>query len=116
MRSHDYCHFSVTLGANIDAADVPEKCADDMRKAAARLADKAVLQYRIAKDNRNRLENERQSHGWEVDRIERIRRIAETDRTPQQQEELKAFDDAHYVPGRPFDYEDEWDDDDGGSF
>lgn len=46
MRSHDYCHFEVSLG--YDAPATLEQI-DALRKEAARLADKAVEQYKIAK-------------------------------------------------------------------
>lgn len=48
MRSYDYCHFEVCLSSS--SASTPD-AVDGLRKQAARLADKAVDQYRIAKNN-----------------------------------------------------------------
>ena len=47
MRSYDYCHFEIQL-ASSDSKTIGE--IDEMRKEAARLADKAVKQYAIAKE------------------------------------------------------------------
>jgi hypothetical protein len=43
MRSHDYCHFEVVLTSS--EANTPQ-LVDELRKTAARLADKAVEQYK----------------------------------------------------------------------
>jgi len=110
MRSHDYCHFEVNLGSNepLDTAGV-----DAMRKEAARLADKAVEQYKIAKENAQKLESEGRSRSYAVARAEHIRAMPEGERSPDQQAELKAFDDANWRASRAYNYEDDWRDDDG---
>lgn len=108
MRSHDYCHFEVCLSSS--SASTPEQV-DALRKEAARLADKAVAQYRIAKINASRLLNEKQQRQYLIDRIKRIRETPEGDRTVSEQAELKAFDDAAWEASRSYDYEDDWQDD-----
>jgi len=108
MRSHDYCHFEVQLAST--SANTPE-LVDELRKTAARLADKAVSQYRIAKNNASRLLSEKYEREAVVDRVKRIREIPEGDRTVNQQAELKAFDDASWAASRNYDYEDNWGDD-----
>ena len=108
MRSHDYCHFEVCLSSS--SANTPE-LVDELRKKAARLADKAVAQYRIAKINGSRLLNEKQQRQYLVDRIKHIRETPECDRTVRDQAELKAFDDAAWEAGHSYDYEDDWQDD-----
>ena len=108
MRSHDYCHFEVCLSSS--SATTPE-LVDELRKTAARLADKAVVQYRIAKNNASRLLSEKYEREAVVDRVKRIREIPEGDRTVKQQAELKAFDDVSWEASRNYDYEDNWGDD-----
>lgn len=51
MRSYDYCHFEITLSGSLGGTPELErfKAIDEMRKEAARLADKAVEQYKVAK-------------------------------------------------------------------
>jgi endonuclease YncB( thermonuclease family) len=108
MRSYDYCHFEVNLGSTepIDLAGI-----DAMRKAAARLADKAVAQYKVAKANAQRLLSERNSRESLVRRMDWIRERPEGERSVNEQAELKAFDDAEYEASRPYNYEDDWEDD-----
>lgn len=108
MRSHDYCHFEVCLSSS--SASTPE-LVDELRKAAARLADKAVAQYRIAKINAARLLGEKNQRQYLVDRIKTIRETPEGDRTVRDQAELKAFDDAAWEASRGYNYEDDWQDD-----
>jgi hypothetical protein len=112
MRSFDYCHFEVCLSATIDREQQnPSQIVDDLRKNAARLADKAVAQYKIAKANAAKLESEQYDRQYEVRRFAQIRTIAEGDRTVAQQAELKAFDDANWAASRQYDYEDDWNND-----
>lgn len=108
MRNHDYCHFEVCLSSS--SANTPE-LVDELRKKAARLADKAVAQYRIAKANTYRLLSENQRRQYVVDKAKLIREKPERDRTARDQAELKAFDDAAWEASRPYDYEDDWNDD-----
>ena len=51
LRSFDYCHFEVNLSATVGAVSDAQVIAetDELRKTAARLADKAVKQYRQRK-------------------------------------------------------------------
>ena len=53
MRSYDYCHFEVTLAADVQCPpDSPEWFGqvDNLRKKAARLADRAVAQYKVSQE------------------------------------------------------------------
>lgn len=125
MRSHDYCHFEVSLGSDGRGEKVPglpqvvrifgPEEVDALRKEAARLADKAVAQFILAK----RIEGDRSNGKWERDRLmDKARdieaRIAEGERTPQQKAIVKlARDEAYWARrSRRYDYEDYWDDDD----
>lgn len=115
MRSHDYCHFEIALSASSDTDVSLEKliaCADSMRKDAARLADRAVSQYRIAKSNAARLLAEKAERGYETDAMNKIRATPDTQRTVGDQAKLKAFDDAKWEASRAYDYEDQWEADD----
>lgn len=111
MRSHDYCHFEVVLSSS--SANSPE-LVDELRKTAARLADKAVSQYRIAKINAARLLQEKYERDALVQNVKRYKEIPEGDRTVRMQAEIKAFDDAQWEASRGYDYEDHWDHDNEG--
>lgn len=108
MLSHDYCHFEVSLSSS--SAVTPE-LVDELRKTAARLADKAVSQYRIAKNNASRLLSEKYERDAVVNRVRRYREIPDEDRTVKMKAEIKAFDDASWQASRSYDYEDNWSDD-----
>ncbi len=114
MRSADYCHFEVILGGTIDANYDNEQFlaeTDELRKRAARLADKAVAQYWIAKRNAEKRENELRDYDYKRRCAEHIRAINESDRTVEQMAQLKAHDDAKFEASKRFDYEDDWQDD-----
>ncbi len=111
MRSYDYSHFEVTLGATIEEGDDHISCTDELRKTAQRHADHAVTQYKIAKANAERIMSEKRDRRWACEEIERIRARAETDRSPQDQAQLKAFDDTAWEARRRYNYEDDWRDD-----
>lgn len=74
MRSHDYCHFEVSLSSDEDM-DLDQ--INEMRKQAALLVDEAVRQYRIAKKK----ENSRERFEWDKERaIERYKKLSEKPR------------------------------------
>lgn len=111
MRSHDYCHFEVSLAANLDCPpDSPEwfQLVDNMRKNAARLADKAVDQYKIAKAAHQQEESSMQHLQWEAEQAERT---PESERSSEQKAAIKALADARFAQ-RHYDYQDDWDDQD----
>lgn len=112
MRSHDYCHFEVALSHNgtLEESVLTPEQVDDLRKKAARLADKAVEQYKVAKEVAERA----MSQHWEMDRLVgaalRIVGVAENDRTPEEKATLKAYEDAKFRTNRRYGYEDDWQD------
>lgn len=111
MRSHDYCHFEVNLSASIECPpDSPEwfQQVDAMRKNAARLADKAVEQYKIAKRNLQSAEHTLQTLEYAADCAERT---PEEVRTPEQKAAIKALDDYRFDQ-RHYDYQDDWQEED----
>jgi hypothetical protein len=111
MRSFDYCHFEVTLSASL--SDLTEeqdrvKAVDELRKQAARLADKAVEQYKIAKENARLCGNDPFN-------LERLKREAlqaearpESERTPEEMAALKYLSDSYYQNRRRYNYEDDF--------
>lgn len=109
MRSHDYCHFEVVLGAaDYPMSGITTKDVDDLRKEAMRLADKAVDQYATAKRNLQLLDDERREHEWEKHRIEAIRAMPEHERSAKDAAALKAFDDLSFKSRPRYDYQDDW--------
>lgn len=106
MRSHDYCHFEIVLGT--DATSIPSQV-DALRKEAARLADKAVAQYKIAKLNAEKILKDVQNRQYLIDRVQRTEAMPEGERTVSQQAELKAYKDGEYSKRRQYDYQDDWD-------
>ena len=106
MRSHDYCHFEVCLST--DTATTTEQV-DALRKEAARLADKAVEQYKMAKAWASVT-----MYSNKGDALKRLRDLAavihdtpENERTPEEKAILKAIADDNYA-ARTYDYQDDW--------
>lgn len=109
MRSYDYCHFEVCLGS--DDAKTDEEI-DALRKRAARLVDKAVEQYKVAKAADSSVLYRREKVNELRAEADRIGQLSDKDRTPRQQARLKAlrdFDFQRYIDER-YDYQDDWDD------
>ena len=109
MRSHDYCHFEVALSTDLLGLTQDEMtgAVDDLRKTAARLADKAVAQYKIAKANVERRYNEKRSADYIREEAEVIENKPETERAPKEQAVLEAYRDHVFEANRGYDYEDD---------
>lgn len=110
MRSHDYCHFEVVLTHQAQGINYPGFTAvevDDLRKTAARLADKAVEQYKIAKDNAQQIIYDERKLSSLNDEAREIEQKPESERTPQEQAKLKAIKDLRFSRHR-YDYEDDF--------
>ena len=110
MRSHDYCHFEVSLSATIAPVTGGQfkseaQQVDDIRKTAARLADKAVEQYKIAKAAMNTVEMLTQKHS-----LIQAENTAESERTPQQKAAIKYKSDKDFASRFNYDYSDDWQD------
>lgn len=105
MRSHDYCHFEICLSSD---SVMTSEAVDALRKTAARLADKAVEQYKAAKQN---AELAAQDQYKIEDLRRRRRRILETpesEHTPEDKAILKALEDFEHFARRRYDYSDDW--------
>jgi hypothetical protein len=110
MRSYDYCHFEVNLTASVNCPpDSGEwyQQVDSLRKNAARLADKAVAQYKTAKVAHQAAETKWDSMRWAA---EQAGKTPESERTPEEKAAIKALEDARFAQ-RHYDYQDDWDQD-----
>ncbi len=107
MRSYDYCHFEVCLSSS---ASTPEEV-DSLRKTAAVMVDKAVAQYKLAKENASRIERDT----YLLDRIRYraadIDKKPEADRTPTEKAIMKKAEDFAHWARREYDYDDEFEED-----
>ena len=108
MRSHDYCHFEVNLAIDLAGYRHEEQheCIDDLRKEAARLADKAVEQYKVAKLALARKETIADTYS-----LARAREMPESERTPLDKARIKYADDKEFAARFNYDYEDGYDED-----
>lgn len=109
MRSHDYCHFEVVLGTTSEHHITIEEV-DALRKAAARLADKAVLQYKVAKAAIAKRERASGSLVWLAKEAEEAQATPENERSPEQKAQIKAHADAVFHANHSYDYEEDWND------
>jgi len=105
MRSYDYCHFEVSLSSSTAAS--PESV-DELRKTAARLADKAVEQYKLAKENAEQMEYDRRGLARLQEMQTRILKKPESEHTPQEKAVLKAISDRIHHARLRYDYQDDF--------
>jgi hypothetical protein len=107
MLSFDYCHFEVSKSSDTDLTNDE---IDTMRKDCMRLADKAIAQYKVAKDQQY-VRSAREEEKKEMEReIARIGRKSENDRTVGELAKIKAFNDRNwdeYISAK-YDYQDDW--------
>lgn len=99
MLSYNYCHFEVALSSD-EEMTLTE--IDDMRKDAMRLADKAVHQYKVAKNNLEYSTSRRDELERKVKII--IENYPKSEWTPEQKALVKSLEDFRY-----YDYQDDWD-------
>ena len=104
MRSHDYCHFEVSLSSSLHGLEDGPATVDKLRKQAARLADKAVEQYKIAK----RASEVRETMKKHPYALERAQKMSEEERTPTDKALIKYHADAAFAAQFDYDYEDDW--------
>ena len=109
MLSYDYCYFEVAKSSDQDLTD---KQVDDLRKDCMRLADKAIAQYKIAKEYQYKRSARSEERARMAREVEMINRKVEGDRTVSELATIKAFSDRNweeYISER-YDYQDddEW--------
>jgi predicted ATPase len=111
MKSYDYSHFEVQLGSdNITWADI--EAVNNLVKSAQRACDKAIEQYKIAKNQAQNQLVRRERVNQLRREVEAIDKLDERDRTPRQQAKVKACKDRDwqaYIEQR-YDYQDDYDD------
>lgn len=100
MRSYDYNHFEVALTSS--DATTPEQV-DDLRKQAARLADKAIEQYKVAKEAAESVSQMESEYSRA-----QAEKTPENERTPEQKAILKYHSDYVFASRFQYDYDDEW--------
>lgn len=101
MRSYDYNHFEVRLSATgIETTDE----VDELRKQAARLADRAVAQYKIMKT--------KSTAYMDVGLQQKAQAIMEnypmSEWTPEQKAIVKRAEDNAYWAQNDYNYQDDW--------
>lgn len=106
MLSYDYSHFEVALSSD---QEMDAKGVNALRKTAQRLADEAVRQYKVAKENAALRERGRIERQYFLDDIKHIERIPEGERTPEQAAMLKQYQDENWEAQFEHDYD--YDDD-----
>lgn len=99
MRSHDYCHFEVCLSTS----DATTEEIDALRKAAARLADKAVEQYKIAKVNQESVSSLEDKYYLSL-----AEKKPEEERSPSDKARIKFSQDESFRRQHHYDYEDDY--------
>lgn len=107
MRSFDYCHFEIVLSGPAETVE----SVDELRKAAARLADKAVEQYKTAKENTERRLSDISIRARIVREAFKVEKLQEIDRTPKDKAILKALADDAFARRPRYNYEDNWGED-----
>lgn len=119
MRSFDYCHFEICLGFDDDVTihevrsdnhDGFSKAVDELRKEAAKLADKAVVQYKQAKEHYSNVLYRGKHIKHCRKEVEEIKKIPESERTPRQKAQIKALADYEFMLTKKYDYQDDWED------
>jgi len=111
MNSYDYSHFEMTLSEG--SLNLHE--ANELRKEAQRLVDKAIQQYKKAKA----IESERINLAGEIDKMRREVRIIkenfpESEWTPEQKAKVKVLADREFFINSQYDYQDDWEEEYGG--
>lgn len=108
MLSYDYCHFEASMALENDNG-LSMKEIDNARKNCQRLADKAVGQYKTAKEAAAK----RQDGKYQMDNFEseckKILAKAEHDRTLKEIGMLKQYQDENWKAQFNYDYD--YDDD-----
>ena len=108
MLSYDYSHFEASMSLENESGLTMQEI-DDARKKCQRLADKAVGQYKKAKEMAsNRSDGEYQMRNFQ-EQCERIKAKDEQDRTIKEIAMLKQYEDENWQA--QFDYDYDYDDD-----
>ncbi len=108
MLSYDYSHFEASMSLENDEG-LDLKDIDDARKNCQRLADKAVAQYKTAKNSAaNRQDGVYKMQNFEAE-CKKIKAKTEHDRTLKEIAMLKQYEQENWQT--QFDYQYDYDDD-----
>jgi hypothetical protein len=109
MRSYNYCHFETCLSSD---EDMTLEQVDEMRKEAARLTDKAVEQYKQAREFEDRRSGYNYRH--RISELEKevaeFANVPDNERTPEMKAKAKYLADLRHWMSREYDYEDDFED------
>jgi len=106
MLSYDYCHFEIALSSD---EEMTLEQIDNMRKDAQRLCDKAVNQYKIAKQ----IENKKLSIKIYIPELQRQVKIIKenypiSEWTDEQKAKIKTLEDYEFILNTEYDYNDDF--------
>jgi len=104
MLSYDYCHFESSMSLENESG-VQKSEIDSARKDCMRLCDKAVSQYKIAKEMATLRQNGKyKMHNFEQE-CKKIEMIPEGGRTLDQIAMLKQYSDENWQAQFDYDYD-----------
>ena len=107
MLSHDYCHFEISKSSD---QDLSNEEINEMRKDCMRLCDKAISQYKIAKNQAARRETgEFEMQNFEA-QIKKAMAKEDGDRTINEVAMIKQYKDENWRKKfiYNYDYEDDY--------
>lgn len=109
MRSFDYCHFETSMVLDNGTIGIATIDVDNARKECMRLCDKAVEQYKVAKEMAVKRTNGKYEMTDFENKCKRISEKSENDRTINEIAMLKRYKDENWQSQFDFnyDYEDE---------
>jgi len=110
MLSYDYSHFEVSMSLENDD-ELTLKDIDNARKSCQRLADKAVGQYKTAKEKAQQRNDGQYKMQNFISECERIKLKNEGDRTINEAAMLRQYENEKWQEQFIFNYD--YDDDDG---
>jgi hypothetical protein len=110
VNSYNYNNFTQSFTITVPADSDYIKTADNLRKDAQRLVDKAISQYKIAQKEiqfRNKIEYEKQRL---LQEIEIIKNKPESEWDATEKAKVKALNDEEYWNSHNYDYDDDYND------
>jgi hypothetical protein len=103
MLSFDYCHFEISLS---NEASTPA-AANELRKTAQRLADEAVRQYKVSKEEASKRSEASCMLPALKSEVAEIKKLHPDEWTPRQKGTVKALEDAEFTAAHKYGYDDD---------
>ncbi|HDZ15597.1 hypothetical protein LCGC14_0501010 [marine sediment metagenome] len=91
MLSYNYCHFEISMTLENDEVLTNTEI-DNARKECMRLCDKAIEQYKIAKQVEQKKTEISDEHDMDRFSYDRIQKKPKTEWTSEEKAKVKAFD------------------------